>query len=709
MVKQPTSCSVNLSLTDRPTLSPLSHIPSLKREVSPLTHLTHPSTQSPTQSSTTHSLTHSRTSTVISGEMLQIGEITLYDTDGNKLLHPDTVASSGCQPEMTGGKPDWPVHAVDGDTATMWQCEIVSPGLFTAGQTPKLTLEFDTAKHLGAYQLTSATQNAASPGGNPTSWTVTCSDQGGDETVLSSVSPMDACTDSVSTGCAPTTPLGMTNYDMISFLPAPPAPPSLPAPPAPPPLAPCFQFKVKTTLTSWASEQSWVITGPSSLEEGSSSPEMLFADDDYIDEAAVCLEPGAHTICLMDSLGDGWSTGSFVTIEENCGVANCAALVDGATIDGAEGCFDFHSGTTPPAPPPLPPTSPPPPCFRVKVTTTSTSFASEMSWEITGVSSLEGPDFNENAIDETVACLEAGAHTICLMDSWGDGWSTGSSLTITEDGCGEGNCAVLLDGATVPINGAEECFGFHSGPAPPPPPPSPPAIPGNVFRYVPTLMNRTEAQAHCMTMDTRYGLPSHLASVQNDNENAQVLELCQASSSGLGCWLGYSSSAADNASAPWAWDDQTELGYTNWDGGTDFDWDSDTGGLVDWIEPLQLSLESGSTVGAVMQTLTAGSMTYSRTKGKWAAADPSLRRPFVCLEKYVEPPSPPSPPPPPPPLQPPLPPSPPPPSPPPPPPPDSPGARTIYGLSLELTVSYPPTPELLPEAPALNSCLRRQP
>ena len=46
---------------------------------------------------------------------------------------------------------------------------------------------------------------------------------------------------------------------------------------------------------------------------------------------------------------------------------------------------------------------------------------------------------------------------------------------------------------------------------------------------------------------------------------------------------------------------------------------------------------------------------------------------------------------------------------PPPSPPNLPGARTIYGLSLELMVSYTPTPELLPEAPALNSCLRHQP
>jgi len=185
-------------------------------------------------------------------------------------------------------------------------------------------------------------------------------------------------------------------------------------------------------------------------------------------------------------------------------------------------------------------------------------------------------------------------------------------------------------------------------------------------------MTRAEAKAHCMTMDTRYGLPSHLASVQNGDENGQVLELCQASSAGLGCWLGYSSSSsADNASAPWAWDDQTEVGYENWDGGMDYFSD------MPWSEPLQLSLDGSTTVGAIMQVVTAGSVTGYRTKGYWAATDPSLRRPFVCLEKYVEPPSPPPPPVSPSPLLPPLPPS----------PPHSPGARTIIGLSLEMKVS----------------------
>merc|ERR1740130_661990 len=201
---------------------------------------------------------------------------------------------------------------------------------------------------------------------------------------------------------------------------------------------------------------------------------------------------------------------------------------------------------------------------------------------------------------------------------------------------GEDNCAVLLDGATLIGNyptATEECFDFHSGPTPPSLPPSPPTIPGNVFHYVPNLMTRAEAQAHCMTMDTRYGLPSHLASVQNDNENAQVLELCQASSSGLGCWLGYSSSAADNASALWAWDDQTELGYTNWDRGIVYDWMADD--YLDWNEPLQLSLESGNTVGAVMQTLTADKVIGSGlVQRKVGGGRPLLATPF-CLPREV--------------------------------------------------------------------------
>ena len=425
---------------------------------------------------THHTTCHIEFLSIMEGDMLQIGEITLYDTDGNALLHPDTVASSGCQPVVTDGDPDWPLHAVDGDPATMWQCEFVRPGWSGTGETPKLTLEFDTSKHLGAYQFTSAAQNG---NGNPTSWTMKCADKYGDETVLSSVPPMGACTDSMPIGCAPVNP--MTPYDMIWLI-APPSPPGLPPTPVSPPAAPCFDYKVKTTLRDWAYEQSWAIIDDGAVVEQSVSFGG-FLDDlrGEVDEADICLRPGAHTICLYDSAGDGWSEGSSLTIEQNCGGASCEAGLEGATVapgffDAFEECFDFISGFGSPLPPPLPPAAPDL-CEDVKLTTTLGPFASEQSWEIKVIQGptieWEGDEFS-NSIDETFACLDPGAHTICLKDSWYDGWDDGSHVTI-EENCGEADCKVLLNGTT--ISGAEECFDFHVGPTPPPPPSPPPPSP----------------------------------------------------------------------------------------------------------------------------------------------------------------------------------------------------------------------------------------
>ena len=42
---------------------------------------------------THHTTCHIEFLSVMEGDMLQLGEITLYDTDGNALLHPDIVAS----------------------------------------------------------------------------------------------------------------------------------------------------------------------------------------------------------------------------------------------------------------------------------------------------------------------------------------------------------------------------------------------------------------------------------------------------------------------------------------------------------------------------------------------------------------------------------------------------------------------------------------
>merc|ERR1712028_208280 len=98
---------------------------------------------------------------------------------------------------------------------------------------------------------------------------------------------------------------------MISLLPAPPAPPAQPTSPGPPPLAPCFDFKVKTTLTSWGSEQSWALTGPSSLEEGWSSPD--FTDDSYTDQGGD--ETVMSSVSPMDACTDSVSTGCAPTIQ----------------------------------------------------------------------------------------------------------------------------------------------------------------------------------------------------------------------------------------------------------------------------------------------------------------------------------------------------------------------------------------------------------
>ena len=243
---------------------------------------------------------------------------------------------------MTDGKPDRPLHAVDGDPATMWQCEFVRPGWssLTPAETPKLTLEFDTAKHLGAYQFTSAAQNGD---GNPTSWTMKCADKYGDETVLSEVPSMDACTDSVRTGCAPVSP--MTPYDEIWLIapppppspsqppPSPPSPPGPPPTPVAPPAAPCFEYKVTTTLGDWAYEQSWEIIDNGTVVAQSSSFGSFLDDlSGGVDEAEVCLRPGTHTICLKDSAGDGWSEGSSLTIEQDCDGASCEARLEGATL-----------------------------------------------------------------------------------------------------------------------------------------------------------------------------------------------------------------------------------------------------------------------------------------------------------------------------------------------------------------------------------------
>ena len=67
----------------------------------------------------------------------------------------------------------------------------------------------------------------------------------------------------------------------------------------------------------------------------------------------VCLDPGAHTLTLKDSFGDGWSGGSYVTITDTW---TNKVVVDQVTLDtGTETTIDFWWGPAPSAPPPSPP------------------------------------------------------------------------------------------------------------------------------------------------------------------------------------------------------------------------------------------------------------------------------------------------------------------------------------------------------------------
>ena len=131
------------------------------------------------------------------------------------------------------------------------------------------------------------------------------------------------------------------------------------------------------------------------------------------------------------------------------------------------------SPPTPPLPPPPPPPPPGAPCWDVTVTTVTTSFASEQSWFIdSGSKYVHSPEFDNSDTHVQSACLEMGSHTITLLDSFSDGWSDGSKVTIVDALTGY----VLLDASTLEDGGSRsatfEVVGFY----PPAPPKTPPGV-----------------------------------------------------------------------------------------------------------------------------------------------------------------------------------------------------------------------------------------
>jgi len=139
---------------------------------------------------------------------------------------------------------------------------------------------------------------------------------------------------------------------------------------------------------------------------------------------------------------------------------------------------------------PVPSSSDQPGCTHLIVTTvTGMLYAYEQSWLIeAGSQILESEFLADDATVETVICVEAGTHSITLLDSFADGWSSGSSVKIDYRGGGSVLAQTTLPGASFSSNttdlGDELVVTFDvlpqpaAPPAPPPPPGQPPNPPG---------------------------------------------------------------------------------------------------------------------------------------------------------------------------------------------------------------------------------------
>jgi hypothetical protein len=125
-----------------------------------------------------------------------------------------------------------------------------------------------------------------------------------------------------------------------------------PAPPyAPPPASPCPNRLTVTTdaNVNTFGEQFWVIDGSQYIESG-------FIASYTVTTMEVCLETGAHTIKLVDTYGDGWTEGSYVSIVETA--SGLPVLGEMTLASGYEVTYQFWVGPTP-MHPPSPPRDPP--------------------------------------------------------------------------------------------------------------------------------------------------------------------------------------------------------------------------------------------------------------------------------------------------------------------------------------------------------------
>mgnify|MGYP006134182471 CR=1 FL=1 len=114
-------------------------------------------------------------------------------------------------------------------------------------------------------------------------------------------------------------------------------------------------------------------------------------------------------------------------------------------------------------------------CSQLTITTVTTLHASEMSWQIDG-GTYSSATFSNYGTYTASACLTDGTHFLRMFDTYGDGWTAGSTVGIvSEDGLS------LIEPIALG-SGFEASIPFYVGalpstpppPSPPPPSPSPP-------------------------------------------------------------------------------------------------------------------------------------------------------------------------------------------------------------------------------------------
>jgi len=164
-------------------------------------------------------------------------------------------------------------------------------------------------------------------------------------------------------------------------------------------LAECLSITWVVGGGSYDAEITWSILaddGSTVLEEGAAG------------SGVICLPLGCYTFNGMDSWGDGWNGGTATFTLDDSGVA----VIDGFTLaSGSIGIYEF--------------------CIDN---------------DVPGCTNPEASNYDPEATIDDGSCCTDDVVTIVLLDSFGDGWSTGGGLTL------EGNFFEFATGSSMSID-----------------------------------------------------------------------------------------------------------------------------------------------------------------------------------------------------------------------------------------------------------------